>query len=154
MQALVQLRGEINMSEDVHDTLKMLNVHAVNHCTFVPETETYRGMVTKVHDHVAYGEPSQETVELLLSRRAEPIEGDTDIDDEWVEANTEYTDVSELAAALLDEETTLRDAGLSPAIRLHPPRSGHDGVKHPTAEGGQIGKHDTEAIDELLTAMR
>ncbi|WP_135363707.1 50S ribosomal protein L30 [Halosimplex halophilum] len=154
MQALVQLRGEVNMNQDVRDTLEMLNVHNVNHAAFVPETEAYRGMITKVNDYVAYGEPSVETVELLLERRGEPLEGEADIDDSWVVANTDYMSVEELAEALVDEETTLREQGLAPTLRLHPPRGGHDGIKHPTKEGGQLGKHDTEAIDDLLEAMR
>jgi large subunit ribosomal protein L30 len=154
MQALVQVRGDVNMATDVHDTLKMLNVHDVNHCTFVPEEDTYRGMITKVNDYVAFGEPSQSTVETLLRRRAEPLEGDADIDDEWVAENTEYDDIEGLAWGLLSEETTLRDAGLAPAIRLHPPRGGHEGIKQPTATGGELGKHSTDEIDTLLEAMR
>ena len=154
MNALVQLRGDVNMDEEVADTLEMLNIHHVNHCTFIPETDTYRGMVTKVNDFVAFGQPSQETVERLIAKRGEPLEGDADVDDDWVSENTEYSDVEALAEALLDEETTLRDEGLSPTIRLHPPRGGHDGVKHPTVEGGQLGRHETEAIDSLLEAMR
>jgi len=154
MQAVVQLRGDVNMSSAVHDTLKMLNIHHVNHCAFVPETETYRGMITKVNDYVAHGEPSQETVETLLRTRAEPLEGDADVDDEWIAENTDYDDVDALAAALVAEETTLREQGLAPVVRLHPPRGGHAGVKHPTKEGGQLGKHTTEEIDELLEAMR
>ena len=154
MQALVQVRGDVNMSTDIHDTLKMLNVHDVNHCTFVPEEDTYRGMITKVNDYVAFGEPSQSTVETLLRRRAEPLEGDADIDDEWVAENTDYDGIEGLAWGLLSEETTLREAGLAPAIRLHPPRGGHEGVKHPTIESGQLGKHSTEQIDRLLEAMR
>lgn len=70
MQAIVQLRGDVNMSEAVHDTLAMLNVHSVNHCTFVPDTETYRGMITKVNDYVAHGEPSVDAVETVLRTRA------------------------------------------------------------------------------------
>ncbi len=154
MQAIVQLRGEVDMSGGVHDTLEMLNVHGVNTCTFVPETDTYRGMITKVNDWVAHGEPSLDVVETLLRTRAEPLEGSADVDDDWVAENTEYDDVASLAEALVGEETKLRDQGLSPAIRLHPPRGGHRGVKHPTKEGGQLGKHTTEQIDELLEAMR
>jgi large subunit ribosomal protein L30 len=154
MKALVQVRGDVNMDTDIHDTLQMLNIHSVNHCTLVPETETYEGMVTKVNDFVAFGEPSQETVELLLSNRAEPIEGDADIDDEWVAENTDYSDIGSLAEALLDEETKLQSEGLSPTLRLHPPRGGHDGIKHPIDEGGDLGRHDTDGIDGLLEAMR
>ena len=154
MQAIVQLRGDVNMSGAVEDTLDMLNVHGVNTCAFVPETDTYRGMITKVNDWVAHGEPSRETVELLVRRRAEPLEGTADVDDDWVAEHTEYDDVAALAAALVNEETTLREQGLTPAIRLHPPRGGHKGVKHAASEGGQLGKHTTEQIDELLETMR
>ena len=154
MKAIVQLRGEVNQSEPVRDTLSMLNLHRVNHATLVPETDAYTGMVTKVNDWVAHGEPSTETVALLIEQRAEPAEGDADIDDGWVEANTDYDDVSALAAALLEEETTLQDEGLAPTLRLHPPRGGHEGVKHSAKEGGQLGKHTTEEIDTLLEAMR
>ena len=154
MEALVQIRGEVNISGDVQDTLSMLNLHAVNQCTLVPETDSYRGMITKVNDYVAHGEPSADVVATLIRRRAEPLEGSADVDDEWIAANTDYDGVDELAAALVDEETTLRDEGLSPSIRLHPPRGGHAGIKHPVKEGGELGRHDTDGIDELLEAMR
>ncbi|MFC7020219.1 MULTISPECIES: 50S ribosomal protein L30 [Haloarcula] len=154
MHALVQLRGDVNMDTDIHDTLKMLNIHHVNHATLVPDTDTYRGMVSKVNDYVAFGEPSQETLELLLETRAEPAEGDADVDDEWVAENTDYDDIAGLAWALISEETTLQEQGLSPTLRLHPPRGGHDGIKHPVTEGGELGRHDSEDIDDLLEAMR
>ncbi|RJT02647.1 50S ribosomal protein L30 [Halococcus sp. IIIV-5B] len=154
MQALVQVRGEVNMEQGVRDTLSMLNIHSTNHCTFVPETDTYRGMITKVNDYVAYGEPSPGVLATVLETRGEPAEGDGDVDDEWVGENTDYDDVSALAEALLAEETTLQDAGLSPSLRLHPPRGGHNGVKHPAVEGGELGKHSSDEIDALLSAMR
>ena len=154
MQALVQIRGEVNQSQGVRDTLGMLNLHKVNHCTLVPETETYRGMITKVNDWVAHGEPSVETVELLLSKRAEPAKGDADVDEEWLAEHTDYDSFVALAEALVAEETTLRAAGRTPVLRLHPPRGGHDGLKKTVKEGGQLGKHPTENIDDLLEAMR
>ena len=154
MQALVQIRGEVNQSGAVRDTLGMLNLHKVNHCTLVPETDTYRGMITKVNDWVAHGEPSVETVELLLAKRAEPAEGDADVDEDWLAEHTDYDSFGALAEALVNEETSLREQGLSPTLRLHPPRGGHDGLKKAVKEGGQLGKHPTENIDDLLEAMR
>jgi len=154
MKALVQLRGEVNINQDTRDTLDMLNLGRVNHATLVPEEPAYEGMIAKVNDYVAHGEPSRETVELLVERRGEPADGEADITDEWVGEHTEYDDISDLAAALVDEETTLQDAGLSPTLRLHPPRGGHDGVKNPISTGGQIGVHETEHLDSLLEAMR
>jgi large subunit ribosomal protein L30 len=154
MQAVVQIRGEVDMDGETQDTLEMLNIHSVNHCALVPETETYSGMVAKVNDYVAFGEPSADVVAELIERRGEPAEGDADVDDEWVAEHTDYDDVADLAGALLDEETTLREAGLAPVLRLHPPRGGHDGIKQPVSEGGELGKHTTEGIDSLLTDMR
>lgn len=154
MEAIVQLRGEVNMNQDVIDTLEMLNLHSQNHCTLVPETDAYRGMITKVHDHVAHGEPSPEVVATLIRRRGEPAEGEADIDDDWVADNSEYSDVDALATALVEEETTLSEAGLAPVLRLHPPRGGHDGIKQPVQNGGQLGSHSTAEIDALLEAMR
>jgi large subunit ribosomal protein L30 len=154
MQAIVQLRGEVDMSQGVRDTMKMLNLHGVNHCAFVPEEDTYRGMITKVNDWVAHGEPSVDVVETLLRRRVEPIEGDAAVDEEWLAEHTDYDDFAALAEALVAEETTLREQGLTPVLRLHPPRGGHRGIKHAAAEGGQLGKHTTEQIDALLEEMR
>ena len=154
MKALVQLRGEVNINGDIRDTLEMLNLGRVNHATLVPETPAYEGMIAKVNDYVARGTPSQETVELLLERRGEPASGDGSIDDEWVADNPASDSIADLAEALLADETTLQDAGLSPTLRLHPPRGGHDGVKNPTVTGGQIGVHDPDEIDSVLEAMR
>ncbi|MWV63782.1 50S ribosomal protein L30 [Halorubrum sp. JWXQ-INN 858] len=154
MQAIVQLRGEVNVNYGVKDTLDMLNVGRVNHATLVPETDSYRGMITKVNDLVAFGEPSAEAVAATIARRGEPLEGSDDVDDEWIADNTDYDDLEALAEALVAEETTLREQGLSPTLRLHAPRGGHDGIKHPTVEGGELGRHTTEEIDDLLEAMR
>ncbi|ACM58003.1 50S ribosomal protein L30 [Halorubrum lacusprofundi] len=154
MQAIVQLRGDVNLEYGVEDTLDMLNIGRVNHATFVPETDSYRGMLTKVNDVVAFGEPSVDVVKTTIARRGEPLEGSADIDDEWIGDNTDYADLEALAEALVDEETTLREQGLSPTLRLHAPRGGHEGIKHPVIEGGELGRHTTEEIDSLLEAMR
>ena len=154
MKALVQLRGEVNINQDTLDTLKMLNLGRVNHATLVPDEPTYTGMIAKVNDYVAHGEPSQETVELLIETRGEPASGNGDIDDEWIAENTEYEDISTLAKALLADETKLQDVGISPTLRLHPPRGGHDGVKQPVSTAGQMGVHETDELDTLLEAMR
>ena len=154
MQAVVQLRGEVNLSREVRDTLEHLHLGRVNHCTFVPDTPSYRGMLTKVTDVAALGEPSPEAVALVLARRGEPVEGDPGIDDAWVAEHTSFGDIAELAEALCAEETTLAEAGLEPVLRLHPPRGGHRGIKHHRTDGGQLGQHTTEEIDELLEQMR
>ncbi len=152
MRAIVQLRGEVDMTAGQRDTLDMLNLGRVNHATLVPETDTYDGMVAKVNDFVAFGEPSVETLALVLETRADALDADAVVDEEYLAEETDYDSFEALAEALLDEETTLREQNISPTLRLHPPRGGHDGIKHPDSMGGELGPH--EEIDPLLEAMR
>lgn len=154
MQAVVQLRGEVNMTAGQRDTLKLLNLGRVNNATLVPEAETYRGMVAKVNDFVAFGEPSTDALATVLSTRVEPESGEATVDEAYLAEHTSYDDFAALAEALSAEETTLSEQGLSPTLRLHPPRGGHDGIKHPASAGGELGEHTTEGIDDLLEAMR
>ena len=154
MQALVRLRGEVNVSTDIEDTLGMLNLDRVNHATLVPERDTYEGMIAKVNDYVAFGEPSAAVIATVIRRRGEPAAGDATTDDAWIADNTSFDDADALAEALVAEETTLQDVGLSPTLRLHPPRGGHEGVKNPVVDGGDLGRHSTAEIDRLLEAMR
>jgi large subunit ribosomal protein L30 len=152
MRAVVQLRGEIDMGQGQRDTLDMLNIGRVNHAALVPETDTYDGMVAKVNDFVAHGEPSAETLALVLETRAEALDAEADVDEEYLAEETDYDSFEALAEALLEEETTLREQNISPTLRLHPPRGGHDGIKHPDSTSGELGPH--EDIDPLLEAMR
>ncbi|MFB6127452.1 MAG: 50S ribosomal protein L30 [Halolamina sp.] len=154
MQAVVQLRGEVNMTAGQRDTLSMLNLGRVNNATLVPEDETYRGMIAKVNDFVAFGEPTADALATVLSTRLEPVAGEDAVDEAYLAEHTAYDDFTALAEALLAEETTLQAQELSPTLRLHPPRGGHDGIKHPAKAGGQLGEHTTDGIDELLEAMR
>jgi large subunit ribosomal protein L30 len=152
MRAVIQMRGPIDLEEGQRDTLDMLNIGRVNHAALVPENDVYDGMVAKVNDFVAHGEPSLETLTLVLEKRADALESSAEVDEEWLAEHTDYDGFEALAEALLAEETTLREQGLSPTLRLHPPRGGHDGIKHPDSTGGELGPH--EDIDPLLEAMR
>jgi len=107
--------------------------------------------VNKVEEYVAYGEPDVSTVTLLLEKRGETPEGD-DLTAEYLE-DQGYSSFEDLAEEVVEGETTLREAGVEPKIRLHPPRKGHDGIKHSYKQGGVLGNHG-DSIDELLRRMR
>ncbi len=148
---VVRIKGDTEASAEVGDTLDMLNLPRMNAFTVVPEEDTYTGMVQKVNDYVAYGEPDAETVALLLRERGETLEGD-DVDDDFA-AEQGFDGVDDLAEAVVEEETTLRDAGVNPTLRLHPPRKGHDGIKQSYKQGGVLGNHG-DGINDLLRRMR
>ncbi|MBW2979978.1 uL30 family ribosomal protein [Candidatus Woesearchaeota archaeon] len=69
--AVVRIRGNIGLKNEVKDTLKMLNLHRNNYCTVVPNKDSFLGMVRKVKDYVAYGELDDETYKLLVEKRGE-----------------------------------------------------------------------------------
>jgi large subunit ribosomal protein L30 len=148
---VVRVRGDADTPSDVDDTLDMLNLGQVNAFTVVPEDDTYTGMVQKVNDYVAYGQPDAATVAVLLENRGETVEGG-EVDDAFA-SDRGYDGVAELAEAVVEGETTLREEGVDPTVRLHPPRKGHDGIKQSYKQGGVLGNHGDD-IDELLRRMR
>jgi large subunit ribosomal protein L30 len=148
---IVRVRGDADTPSDVDDTLDMLNLGQVNAFTVVPEDDTYTGMVQKINDYVAYGQPDAATVAVLLENRGETVEGG-EVDDAFA-SDRGYDGVAELAEAVVEGETTLREEGVDPTVRLHPPRKGHDGIKQSYKQGGVLGNHGDD-IDELLRRMR
>ena len=125
MYAVVQVRGVVKTRKEIKDTLKMLRLHHINHCVIVPDTPEMLGMIRKVKDYVAWGEITPETLETLLQTRGR-LEGNDPLTDEYVREHTGYAGIAELAEALIEGATRLRDIpGLKPVLRLHPPRKGY-----------------------------
>ncbi|MCX6694375.1 MAG: 50S ribosomal protein L30 [Methanomicrobiales archaeon] len=153
MYAIVQVRGVVNTRREIKDTLKMLRLHHINHCVFVPGTPQYLGMIRKVKDYVAYGEVDEETVALLLTTRGK-LAGDLALTDEYVRSNSTYQGITDFAKAVVVGEVKLSDLpGLKPVLRLHPPRKGYRTIKRTFQQGGALGYYGGE-ITSLLTRMR
>ncbi len=69
--AVIRIRGNIGLKNEIKDTLKMLNLHRSNFCVVVPKNDSYLGMIKKVKDYVTYGEIDDETYKLLSEKRGE-----------------------------------------------------------------------------------
>ena len=67
--AVIRVRGSVNVREDIKDTLKMLRLNRVNHLVFLPENDSYAGMLQKVKDYVTWGEIKPETLAKIIIRR-------------------------------------------------------------------------------------
>ena len=153
MYAVVQVRGTVKTRREIKDTLKMLRLHHINHCVFIPDTPAYMGMIRKVKDFVAYGEIEAGIVEELLRSRGRLV-GDAHLTDEYVKENSQYSGITEFAKALSTGEARLADVpGLKPVLRLHPPRKGYKTTKRTFQQGGSLGYHG-EDINSLLYKMR
>jgi len=128
MYAVVRVRGTINASQKVRDTLKMLNLPYINNCVIIPETDSFKGMLQKVKDYVTWGEIDKETIEMLLKK--------------------EGINVSNAKKIL---EGKVKEVFHFP-IRLHPPRKGYKSIKKPYSMGGSLGYRGKE-INELIRRM-
>ncbi len=153
MFAVVQVRGTAKTRREIKDTLKMLRLHHINHCVFIPDTPAYMGMIQKVKDFVAYGEVEADVVKEILESRGR-LTGDVHLSDEYVRENSQYAGIKEFATAVAGNQARLIDVpGLKPVLRLHPPRKGYKTTKRTAQQGGALGYHG-EKINDLLYRMR
>ncbi|WP_440949109.1 50S ribosomal protein L30 [Methanosphaerula subterraneus] len=153
MYAVVQVRGVVNTRRDIKDTLKMLRLHHINHCVFLPDTPEILGMIRKVKDYVAYGEVDEATLETLMRTRGR-LEGNDALTDEYLKENSELSGIADLAKAMIEGTVRVRDIpGLKPVLRLHPPRKGYKSLKRTYPQGGALGYYGQE-INALLYKMR
>jgi len=71
MYAVVRVRGSAIRNHVILDTLKMLNLFAVNNCILVPDNPSYKGMIKKVENFVTWGEVSKELEKQLTKKKGD-----------------------------------------------------------------------------------
>jgi large subunit ribosomal protein L30 len=131
MYAIVRLRGSVKTKPDIKDTLDMLRLHRINHCVVVPDSPHYRGMIQKVKDYVAWGEIDEEALASMLEMRGR-LNGNKRLPDQFIRENTSFKTIKEFASAVAQGGATLKDAGIKPVFRLHPPGRGTAERKRPS----------------------
>jgi large subunit ribosomal protein L30 len=148
----IRIRGGVNAPVRVEDTLRMLRMERNNTATFLDDRPEYLGMLQKAKDWITWGEPTLETIRLLLEKRGEAPGGGR-IDAEMLKT-LGYKDLDALAAALHACQVEFNKLdGVKPFFRLHPPSKGFKRtVKRPYRAGGELG-YRGDAINELARRM-
>lgn len=150
---VIRIRGGIKVSREELDTLRMLNLSRANYAVFVPKDPSFEGMLRKVSNYITWGEPTLSTVKRLL-KRAE-FNGRIKLRDENI-SKLGYNSLQELAEKIFRGEITLsklKNKGLKPYLRLHPPKKGFKKtIKKPFQAGGEYGYRE-ENINELAVRM-
>ena len=148
----IRIRGGVNASVKVEDTLRMLRMDRNNTSTLLDDRPEYLGMLQRAKDYITWGEPTAETVRLVLEKRGR-AEGDAPIDSKVLEA-LGYSSVDELASEIMSGETEFHKLeGVKPFFRLHPPNKGFKrSVKRPYGSRGELG-YRGESINELAKRM-
>lgn len=77
MIAAVKIRGNVDVPQPVKDTMTNLGLKNRNEIRLYEDTESVKGMLNKAKDYIAYGEVSEETVEMLEDRYGSAEVGNT-----------------------------------------------------------------------------
>ncbi len=148
--AVIRLKSSRDKNQRMKDTLKMLRLNSVNHCTVIPERSAYEGMLDKVKDKITWGEIDTDTLVELLESKSGLEKAELE---EKMEEKTSYSDIEELAQDVVSNNITLDEIdGLDKVFRLHPPAGGYRSTKKPYNTGGALGYRGSE-INSLIHNM-
>lgn len=150
MFAVIRLRGTVDTDKKTERALQLLRLKAPNNCVIVPDTPSYRGMLQRVKDFIAYGELAQELLVEMLKKRGRLL-GNVRLDDNTVK-ETGYETVESLAKSIFEGKLSLKDVPqLKPLFKLTPPAHGFKSTKlaYPQGDLGYRG----DKINELIKRM-
>ena len=136
--AVVRLRGGIGLSGENRDTLRMMRLTAVNHCTLLPDNRESKGMLKKAVSFVTWGEIAPQTLEKLVEKRGR-LPGDKKLDSKTAK---------ETAGKIAKGE---KDIKIKKVFRLSPPKKGLKSTRK-TFPKGDLG-YRGDKINELIERM-
>ena len=149
----IRIRGKVRVRPQIEDTLGKLRLGRLHQARIVIATPSVAGMIEKVKDYITWGEPSEETVEKLLTKRGR-LPGNARLSDGYVKKNSSYSSIKALAKAIASGKGTVSDVeGLKPVFRLTPPTKGYDGKKKIQVGMGGVSGYRGESINELAGRM-
>ncbi len=152
---VIRLKGEFGTPWDLGTALTTLHLKGKFNAVLVENKPENIGMLRKVKDYVTWGDVSANDVAMLLKERGE-FTGGSPMTDETIKKKFGEPTVQDLASALINgriDLRTLRQGGLSPVFRLHPPSGGFDGtIKRPYTSRGELGNRGP-TMKDLLDRM-
>lgn len=151
--AIVQVRGVVGLSERLKLTFRMLKLPKNHSCVLVDGNSSTQGMLTLLKDYTTWGEVDQETIKLLLEKRAR-LAGNKPLTEAYLKEKMKMG-FDEFAKSLYEGKHKLKDVpGLKPYFRLTPPKKGFErgGIKAPFSMGGALGYRKNH-INDLIRRM-
>jgi len=148
----VKVRGTVSAMREVRETLDLLRLTHSNHAVLVDSRPAYRGMLQRVNSYVTWGEPTKETVALMLQKRAR-LAGGKKLTDEYIQ-KAGFKSVDDLAEAIVNCKVAFQKLpDVQPIFKLHPPSRGYKGkTKKGFKAGGEAG-YRGEAINDIVKRM-
>src|SRR3989344_5098018 len=123
--AVILVRGMVDVSQDIKDTIRLLRLQRKNHCVVVNITPMIRGMITKAKDYVTWGPIDDKMFHQLLAKRGKEFKSREN------DAKNKYH-----YKLLIVENKKYK-----PYFTLNPPRKGfgRKGIKVAFSAGGALG---------------
>ena len=149
---VVKIRGTISAQREARETLNLLHLGHTNHAVLIDSRPAYKGMLQTINNYVTYGEPTKETVAMMMQKRAR-LAGDKKMTEEYVQ-KIGYKSIDDLAEAIVKCKVQFQKLpDVQPRFRLHPPSKGYRGkIKKGFNAGGEAG-YRGEAINDLVQRM-
>ncbi len=151
MYAAIRIRGNVDISPKIKDTLKIMMLTKTNHLVLVKENKEKKGMLEKTRAYITYGEINKETIEKLLIKRGRLV-GDKRVTETALKEKGAKS-IDNVVSAL-EQGKSPKEFGVKPVFRLSPPRKGFEraGIKKTFNEGGVLAYRGKE-INKLILKM-
>ena len=133
---VIRISGMVDVPKNVAHTLDHLNLRRKYCAILLPETPESSKILNSVRSYVAFGNISNEHLSKLISLRGESLKKGIKIEASMIIKN-------------LDKKS-LKEQGMKPFFRLHPPRKGIKSKLH--YPKGVLGDNKSE-INKLLERM-
>ncbi len=134
------------------ETLEMLHLIHNNHAVLVENSPSFVGMLRTAQNFITWGEPSKETVGMMIRERGR-MKGNKLLNDEYLQ-KAGFKSLEELSEAVFNCRVKYwKLPNIQPFFKLHPPSKGYRGkIKKSFVAGGELG-YRGEKIDALLNRM-
>lgn len=150
--AIIRISGKNDVKKEIKDTLNMLRLYNKNTCVILENTPSITGMIKKLKDYVTWGEIDENTLNILITKRAK-IFGKRQIIPYLKEKLN--TDVDTFTKEFFQSKKKLKDIpGMKEFFRLNPPIKGFErkGTKVQFSLGGALG-YRKDKINDLIKRM-
>ena len=149
---VIKITGTVRAQREARETLQFLHLKHTHHAVIIDSRPAYKGMLQRVNSYITYGEPTKETVIMMLQKRARSA-GGKKITNEYLQ-KAGYKSIDDLAEALITCKVAYHKLpDIQPLFRLHPPSKGFKGkTKQGFNAGGEAG-YRGEAINDLVKRM-
>jgi large subunit ribosomal protein L30 len=151
----IRIDGTPNVKPPEELTLNSLRMKSRYSTVLLRDDPSVRGMLQRIKDHVTWAEARKEDLELLLSSRARTPDG-LGLTSKFVKEKSDLGGMSQLVSGVYSGKVTLarlREMGIEPCFRLHPPRGGFpNSSKRPFTDSGELGFRK-EGLHGLLKKM-